>query len=221
MGTHHHDPRCALDQVTQDGALALAGIQQDGVQRQDERCGQPVHEIADHLAIGTAENAVLMLEPHRVSAAFVDRMRRIGIGLRLVLREHARPLAIVVRLIAIVERPDVEACFGVKLADLFDDVGGESRNAAFARGESADDRNARSGHRGHRGKVEDAEWIVQAVGKQKRSVFERHRRSAGMRGDTGLTHQYRLCFRIAQMLFRKRSIFCAIAKGDGATPCFR
>ena len=73
--------------MLEDAPLVRGGVGQHGVAGDDQRGGEAVDEIAHHLAVGTAEDAVFVLQPDGIGAAGVDRLGRAisgGVGRSIV-----------------------------------------------------------------------------------------------------------------------------------------
>ena len=140
MLRHHHDARRTLDQMAHDSGLTLRWLTQHGVEGDDQWRRQPIDEIADHFAVGAAENAEFMLQPDRVDVGFVDRPGGFQIGLGLLCSDYLPDIVIGQRLAAVIERIDFERDLGMVFPQLRENVAGKGGNSALARGESADQR---------------------------------------------------------------------------------
>ena len=126
--------------MAQDALLLERGFAEHGMQRQHQRRGEPVNEIADHRALGSAEDAVFVLKPDRINPACVDPQRSLGIGLRAFLRDDPGYIVVDQRCGWVIERVDIDADGAVIAAELLDQIAGKGRNAALTRGERADQR---------------------------------------------------------------------------------
>ena len=140
MAAHHHDPAGAGDQPFEDVALAHRRLAEHGVRGKDQRRSQAVDEIEDHFAIGAAENAIFVLQPHGIDTAGVDAPGGFGVIFRIVPHDRPGDAAVSHRLARIVERINIHRDFRVELIKLVEDVGGESGDAALARRVVADQR---------------------------------------------------------------------------------
>ena len=140
MAAHHHHPAGAREQMLKDPPLPLGRPRQHGVERQHQRRRQPIDEIADHGPVGTAEDAIFVLDPDRVRAARVDRLRRGAIGGGIVGAKRRHPRGIGAGGLALLERENLEADFGMVARGVLEHVGGEGGDSAVARRKGADQR---------------------------------------------------------------------------------
>ena len=140
---HHHKLACAGDQSFHDPALVGVGLGEHRVKRHDQRRGNPIDQLEDHVAGDAAENAELMLKPYRARAAVVDLLGGRAIAGGLLLADRARHFGAKRPIAFAAHRIDVDGEIGPDRAQMIMDVGGKGRDAASTRPETADQGHAR------------------------------------------------------------------------------
>ena len=114
------------------------------MQRQHQRHGDPIDQVADHRPVLAAENAIFMLNPQHLGAAVVDAAGGQQVIVDIVLADDLRHTFISQRYRAgVVQRIDIDRDVGLVERELVDDVTGKCRDPALARGIGANQRDPR------------------------------------------------------------------------------
>jgi hypothetical protein len=176
MAAHHHDAAGARQQMVQDRPLTVRRLGKNGMERQHQRRGQAIDEIANQFAVSSAENAVFVLKPDGFRAAGVDRTGGCAKGHRIARVEFCDIGAVIAVARAIVERADAELYLRMIAGDLLGKIARKGGDTALAWGESADERNARALDRlGTRGRLRRLPRRVAGVVKPKNGGVQIHR----------------------------------------------
>ena len=108
------------------------------MQRYDQRRCYAIDQVQHHVAMVAAENAVFVLQPHRIDRVFVDDARGCAIVFSLARPNDRTRFGIAVRIVSTVDDMEVDGKLGMIGTDLFVDVGGECRDAALAWSKTTD-----------------------------------------------------------------------------------
>ena len=111
----------------------------------DHRGGDSIGQFCDQLAILAAENAELVLDPYDISAACVDRLRRLRVAAWGIGRDAGNAIGIGKPASRRVERINIEADLGEMRGELLAQIGRDSGTSAAARRLCSDDGHAQSG----------------------------------------------------------------------------